>query len=145
MDHSQELTAEAQIAVNRFLYRKLIPTGTIAAVGGFILGFMINDVARATAYTDAYAAVSTQITEVATQVGRSIGQAEASVAAADTTQGETRKLKLEIEQIRNSFRDAIEKTDTVEGIASSLGENKEFQEAIIDRAAPELAEIKRQL
>lgn len=66
-----ELSPEAKLALQRYVFRILAPAGA----GLFILGFILNDVARQNAYNDAYSDASQQIVKLAQEVGAAANDA----------------------------------------------------------------------
>ena len=94
-----KLTLEAEAQIRRYLWKILGPAGGLAGLFLFGMGWLINDLARGTAYNDALAIFQQNMTGIAAELGKSAADAERAKKNAEDA-------RIEIFRIRDDVKTA---------------------------------------
>lgn len=113
-----ELRPEAKLALQRYVLRILAPAGA----GLFILGFILNDVARQNAYNDAYSDASQQIVKLAQEVGGAAKDASRLTSEVKEVAEEARRLQASLE----TQAAWVESEGGVAEVVEQLSEREDF-------------------
>ena len=116
-----DLSAETKEHLRKYVISLvLLPTGAMTIVG-FIFGFFVNEVARGTAYTEAYREAQTAIMEMAAQASTSKSEAFAAAQEAKQT----------VNNVKLAQREAERASDTVKDIKLEAEEYLKHLETVI--------------
>lgn len=109
-----QLTEAAKTLIHAYLFKIGIPSAVALSILSALGGFAINEVARGTAYVQAYGEVSKNILETASKASQALGQAESlrdaskkSSDDAETALSAVRNAKLQLEKLISNDADAI--------------------------------------
>ena len=113
-----KLTLEAEAQIRRYLWKILGPAGGLAGLFLFGMGWLINDLARGTAYNDALAIFHEDMTKIAVEVGKSAADAERAKKNAEDA-------RIEIFRIRDDVKTATI-TKILRDAAATLSNDPNF-------------------
>jgi len=112
-----ELTLEAKELIKKYMIKLVTIPGVLLAILGFLIGFFLNDVAKASAYNKAYEKASQLILELTK---------ETSTAAL-----ESKKIKNDAEQVFKQLEDIKTNVELSKAVLMSKGNVKEVAEILL--------------
>jgi hypothetical protein len=131
----QKLTLEAQAAIRQYLAKLLIPTGVTVAIGAFVLGFFVNDVARKDAFNNAYIEASQMIQNLTKESSISVTEARVLKEQAEKTENKISEILKDIESTRQKLKtaEAFQKSEElVSELALRLASSSDFKRQALD-------------
>lgn len=87
------LSAEAKQAIQKYMIRLVSLPGAIIALGAFAAGFFVNDVAKQSAYNDAYKEATTNIVALAQVASNAANDAKSAKERFDVNMSEVQTLQ----------------------------------------------------
>jgi len=131
------LTLQAKEAIRIYLLRLVALPGIVISLVMFLLGYLINDVARKDAYNNAYANVSERILNLAMSASkaaddakRSSDQAEAARISAVATQFEATKITDSLKTAWATAQATANADQLAAKVAQTLGSNESFKQSV---------------
>ena len=148
------LTLEAREAIRQYLLKIAIPSGVTLTILSFALGFFINDLARQSAYMDAYTtaferAMDSQSNVLSNSTAR-IAQSEIAVKSSEAAANEAlANVRNMLQSASNHMQDALDKAEQIRAIETvseidaqltlivdELSENPNFTRRVINATVP---------
>jgi len=117
--------------INKYLVSKLVPTGIIAAVLGFGIGFAVNDWAKSNAYANALTQFSSQISNSAAEIGSAKGKVENAIADIDNDKKKIIKILENVVQASEKVDAILQNSKTTRELADSLTKDPTFKEGLL--------------
>jgi hypothetical protein len=137
LDPTGKLTLRGEKAIRTYVLRLCAIPSAILSGGLFILGFMMNEVARGSAYNDAYKDAQDQILAFASRAIEAAQSAKSSADQIDATKGAALAAKVEADAVIASLRTAGETASAVasgqevtDGVANALLKNDVFLKTV---------------
>lgn len=121
-----KLTLEAKEAIRNYMVKIVAFPGVVLTILGFVTGFLVNDVAKKSAYTKAYREASQLILNLTKETS-------AASYISRKSEKEAEKILKEVEDIRAKLRtaEAFQKSeDLVKQVVKTLIERKDFKEVL---------------
>ena len=136
-----ELTYEAKEAINQYVYKKMIPTGVIATLVSFAVGFVVNDWARGQAYTTALMEVSSQVSEISAELGEKKGQVSTILEEVKDTKREVSAALLEVQSDSDKVKNILSSSKTADDLVKVLSTDEDFTYAIVEQSHEKLEQL----
>jgi hypothetical protein len=131
------LTLQAKEAIRNYLLRLVAFPGIVISLVMFLLGYLINDVARKDAYNNAYANVSERIltlamsaSKAAEDAKRSSDQTDAARKAAVATQFEATKISDNLKTAWSTVQATANADQLATKVALTLSSNESFKQSV---------------
>lgn len=134
-----ELSLQARELIRSYMVKFVLPSGLGLTIVSFLLGYVVNDVARKDAYVNAYAKAYEEATKAQSSV---VAQSAARVADAEVNAKAATKAMTEALDIAAKIKaiESITKADAqLNAIAKELAGNPEFANRITMQLNTQLA------
>ena len=126
MTDKLSLSLESQAMVRKYMLKLVTIPGAVLVLGSFVLGFFVNDLAKGSAYQDAYKSAFTEVIETVTSTAAeaSTSELKARMAKENTLRMHKDLAKI-YEEIRTS--ELLMSTDKqIDKISKNLLTRKDF-------------------
>ena len=137
MGEATQLTEEAKSAIRKYMLAMIAVPGVVLSIVAFAMGYLINDVAKQSAYHDAYKDASGRILNLSEQVAMAVSDARSQAKEIAEIQSKLRAVDNEATEMHSKIKtaravaDAFSSTqNVVEAVKVSLVQDQKFSAKI---------------